>query len=604
MKFLKKYLLLLFVLLIVEHSYGQAADMDLVKEYFKRKEFEKAQDVLNKVLKQGKEEPEFYTYYVKTLTALRDWKDLEKFLKKKIKNEPDELRSYLDYADVLFQKNELKESETIIGKVTDLSLRSDKKTQQLVTLFLERGNIDKAAVTIKAARLMSKNNTLFGDVLSNLYKNEGKIEQMIEEKLNYAESIGDLDIVKEFIQDEIIVEKDIKILENYLYQKVQNEPEKVFHAEVLIAYLTNQKAFYKAFIQARALDKRMQQQGQGVYYLALMAKQSKDWVNASKMFEYLVKEYPKAQEYPTVKRFLVGCREELIKNKYPVAMVEIEQLIKNYEELSIELGNNINAFEALKNKAQLQAFYMKDLEAAEKTLKNVIDNVRYDPSFINRCKLDLGDIQLLKNEFWDATITYQQVEKAEKDNPIGYDAKLKNAKLNYFKGDFELAEEILGILKKATSREIANDAMELNLLIRNNIEEDINMVALKNYAKADFLIFQNDYEAAIEQLNIVIVQKKENSMIDEALYQKALLHFKLGNFEKSVIDLRTILKDYAYEPVSDDAVFLLGQILEENINEPVEAMQMYQRILKEYPGSIYVVEARKRLRKLRGDDFN
>lgn len=604
MKFIKKYLLLLLVTLIAEYSYAQVVEMNLAKEYFARKEYEKAQDVLNKLLKQGKEDPELYSYYVKTLTVLRDWKNLEKFLKKKIKNEPDDQLSYLDYADVLLQKNELKESELIIDKVTDLSLRSDIKTQQLISLFLERGNIDRAAATIKAARLLSKNNTLFGDVLSNLYKNEGKTEQMIEEKLNYAESLGDLDIVKEFIQDEITSEKDIKILENYLYQKVQNEPEKVFLAEVLIAYLINQKAFYKAFIQARALDKRMQQQGQGVYYLALMARQSKDWLNASKMFEYLLKEYPKAQEYPTVKRFLVGCREELIKNKYPVAMEDIDQLIKNYDELSVELGNNINAFEALKNKAQLLAFYKKDLVLAEKTLFIIIENARYEQAFVNRCKLDLGDIQLLKNEFWDATITYQQVEKAEKDNPIGYDAKLKNAKLNYFKGDFELAEEILGILKKATSREIANDAMELNLLIRNNIEEDTNMVALKNYAQADFLIFKNDYAAAIEQLNVVIAQKKENSMIDEALYQKAMLQFKTGNFDKSVIDLRAILKDYAYEPVSDDAVFLLGQILEENTNEPGEAMQMYQRVLKEYPGSIYVVEARKRLRKLRGDDFN
>lgn len=604
MKNLKKFLLLFLFLYWKNIVIGQIVDFQIGQTYFKKGEFEKAKDVFEKLVKQDKIEPELYEYYTKTLVSLKEWKQLEKYLKKKLKAEPENEILYLDYADLLIQKNEVQESEKWIKKIIDQSLISDVKTAKLIDLFLKRGNSEKATFVIGQSRALNKNNTLFGDVLSKLYQEQGKMELIIEEKLYFTESIGDLDMMKEFIQDELVTEKDQKLLENILYQKVQTNPDRVFYAEVLISYLTNQKQFFKAFVQARALDKRMQMQGQGVYYLALMARQNKDWVNASKMFEYLIKEYPKSQEYPIVKRFLVGCKEEIIKNKFPVEDAEIDDLIKIYDELAKELGVDINAFEALKSKAQLQAFYKKDLVEAEKTLQYVIDNVRYDPSFLNRCKLDLGDIQLLKRDFWEATITYQQVEKAEKDNPIGYDAKLKNAKLNYYKGDFELAEDNLGILKKATSREIANDAMELNLLIRNNIEEDTLMVALKKYAEADFLIFQNNYKEAIVQLGHVISQKNENSMIDEAMYQRAILSQKLGDVDACMKDLEAIVKDYSYESVADDAVFLMGQLLEQKYQQNDKAMAVYQKLLKEYPGSIYVVDARKRIRALRGDDFN
>ena len=323
-----------------------------------------------------------------------------------------------------------------------------------------------------------------------MFKATGNTAMMINENLIFAESEGNLDYFKTFIQDEVKTDKEITILEKILYDKVQKFPDSPFFTEVLIGYLVNQKQFFKAFLQARALDKRMKYEGAKVYELAFVARQNKDYTNAAKMFEYMAKEYPQNQEYPAVLRLLISCKEEAIKNVYPVDPQDIRTLISEYKKLVAELGFNQRTSEAMKNEANLYAFYLDEKDTAVAILQKAIKLGNTDPNFVSRCKLDLGDIQILNGEFWEATLTYQQVEKAEKDNPIGYDAKLRNAKLNYYKGDFELSEDILEILKKATTREIANDAMELSLLIRDNTGVDSTEAAMKCYAAAELLVFQ------------------------------------------------------------------------------------------------------------------
>jgi hypothetical protein len=69
-------------------------------------------------------------------------------------------------------------------------------------------------------------------------------------------------------------------------------------------------------------------------------------------------------------------------------------------------------------------------------------------------------------------LLYSQVEKSNKEQPIGYEAKLRNAKLSYYKGDFELAQGPSGYSEDGHLPRIANDAMDLSLLIKDNMAMD------------------------------------------------------------------------------------------------------------------------------------
>ncbi|MFC0185221.1 tol-pal system YbgF family protein [Pseudarcicella hirudinis] len=237
-------------------------------------------------------------------------------------------------------------------------------------------------------------------------------------------------------------------------------------------------------------------------------------------------------------------------------------------------------------------------------LTNAIKLGTADQIFVDKCKLDLGDIYLLKSEPWEATLIYSQVEKSEKDSPLGYDAKLRNAKLNYFRGDFELSKEVLDILKQATTREIANDAMQLSLLIQDNTGMDSTEMAMKAYASVELLLFQNRTSEAIDELTRMLAKYEGHSLTDEVLFLRAKTYLKLGDVQNAMKDLETIRQKFSTDILGDDAEFNLAKIYEEKLKQPDKAMELYRELLQKYPGSIYGSEARKKIRNLRGDAIN
>jgi len=77
-----------------------------------------------------------------------------------------------------------------------------------------------------------------------------------------------------------------------------------------------------------------------------------------------------------------------------------------------------------------------------------------------------------------------------------------------------------------------------------------------------------------------------------------------GNAEAAINYLDQILTAYSYDILADDAAFKKAEIVELHIKDIEQAKSLYQQFLVEYPGSLYVADARKRFRILRGDFIN
>jgi tetratricopeptide (TPR) repeat protein len=266
----------------------------------------------------------------------------------------------------------------------------------------------------------------------------------------------------------------------------------------------------------------------------------------------------------------------------------------------------------------LFANFLDKKDSAVQIISKLIANPRTSLHLKSKAKLDLGDIYLLKGETWESTLLYSQVEKIQKENPIGYDAKLRNAKLSYYKGDFRLAQEHLDILKQATTREIANDALDLSMRIKENIAFDSVGEALKQFASIELLLYQNKNTEALKAIEYLkegrLQIKTKNSsqpdslltisnqtILDDVYWLEANLRMKQGEFEKSIGLLDRIIQDYGDDILADDAFFLRGEIYERQLGQKDKAMEIYREFLNKYPGSVYAAEARKRYRYLRGD---
>jgi TolA-binding protein len=373
------------------------------------------------------------------------------------------------------------------------------------------------------------------------------------------------------------------------------------YSELLLWLQVQRHDFTGALVQAKALDRRSRTEGQRVLDVAEIARRNKDYESAIQGYEYVVREYKTPPWYAIARQRLVQTREEQVRNTYPINQAQLQSLLQEYQQVLTDLGRTPETAPVLRSMASLLAFQLDQKDKAIALLNEVIAMPRASIDVVDQAKIDLADIFLLRGEPWEATLLYSQVEKSHKDTPLGYDAKLRNARLSYFAGDFKLAKSHLDILKQATSREIANDAMQLSLLITDNTAMDTAGLALRDYAAVEQLVFQNKIPDALRGLDALLQKYPGHSLQDEAWYLKAQLQRRTSDFAGALATLEKITANPKYDVLSDDALFLAASIQEENLQDKQKAQQLYNDVLVKYPGSIYVAEARKRFRKLRGD---
>ena len=580
------------------------SDRELAGEYFRTGDCEKAAFYAEKVL-QEQFVKDILSRYADCAIKEKKWEESEELFKKLLKKDAANQAFYqFHWGRTLAAANKVAEAAKRYDATLDLlMLRSDLYVQ-FIEEFRRISEPSYAKKIILMARERQKQPNLFRLELAGIYQETGETENMIGELLSYGAMIRNPETVKNMLQDFIKTDKEGDILEKVLYENIQKRPNDVFYNELLIWRQVQKKDFYKAFLQERSLDKRLKKNGERIVELSKVSLQNEDYTNTLRMYEYLLKEYPGSEIYPYARRMSIYVRGEQTKRKYPVDLGEVRKLIADYEALLTEVGNDINALEALRNMAMLHAFYLGDRKKSIELLNRAIQLGSVEPAFADRCKLDLGDIYILENEPWEASLIYSQVEKSQKDNVLGYEAKLRNAKLYYYKGEFDLARSVLNVLKKATSREIANDASALSLLILDNTGLDSTEDAMRSYAAVELLLFQHLYDQAIDSLSSLYTRYQDHSLADEILWLQATTYIKLDKNEEAEKCLKEIIEKFYYDVLGDNALYQLAQLYETKLKRKEEAMRCYQELMEKYPASIFVSDARKRYRQLRGDMIN
>lgn len=581
-----------------------AQEMELANSYFKQGEYDKAAELYKKISNNKDQARLIHNDYLATMVKLKDVVSAEKFLRTQIKNNPTLLSYKADLAQVFEISNRAELANQEYEKLIEEASKNDQQVYELQNFFYKANKIDFAVKLLLSARSKSKDIYKFDTQLARAYLYLDQKDKMLEEVLGFGQRSKNYSYVQATIQDNIKSEKEIEMLEKMLYAKIQAEPNETFNIEILIWHFTQKADYARAFIQARALDRREKLNGFKVFELAGQSFNAKDFKNSSKMYQYIMEEYPDGELYPYARRWLIQSKEELVKTTFPIDNQQITDLIAQYKQMIVDVGINPKTVDALRNMALLNAFYLQDHTKAIEILESAIAGAGNNQKFKDQCKLDLGDIYILKDEPWESTLLYMQVEKSQKEDNLGEIAKLKNAKLQYYTGQFELSKEILDVLKKATTREISNDAMQLSLLIQDNTGLDTSEVAMADFSKIDLLIFQNRYEESILKLDELFKKYKTHSLADEILWLKANTLLKINRINDAVADLKNILENYKYDILADDALFTLAKVTEENLRDKEKAMEYYRQLLKDYPGSIYGAQSRIRFRELRGDVVN
>ena len=280
---------------------------------------------------------------------------------------------------------------------------------------------------------------------------------------------------------------------------------------------------------------------------------------------------------------------------------ELTATVLEYQNALQRVGKKRTSLPLIMEMAHIQAFYSNQAPLAISSLEEALKMPTLTDSERAEIKMELADILVLKGDIWEASLFYMQIDKDFKFEPIGHEAKFKNARIFYYDGEFDFAQSQLSVLKESTSKLIANDAMKLSLLITDNFGIDSNYTAMTWFANADLLIEQHKYDDAFVLFDSIVKKFPYHSLSDEILLKKARAMQLQGKWTEAVTYLEELLKYFKEDILADDALFQLAEIYENQLNDKEKAAEYYKKILFDYKGSLYVVEARKRFRALRGD---
>ena len=362
------------------------------------------------------------------------------------------------------------------------------------------------------------------------------------------------------------------------------------------------------YTQIKALDKKLNKNGSTLLELGNTALNNQDFKVAIKCFDDVVlKSNSLEYKFEAKNKKLFALKSKILYGNQ-IIEEELEQLKANYLLILSQLNNSKNVYNnslrkynLLLDLSDIEAFYLGDISSAKQHLNNAILIPRLKEKQKGNAKLKLANILVLEDNIWEASLMYLQIEKQFKDDQLGHLAKFKNAQVYYFSGEYDWCQAQLKVLKASTSKLIANDALELSVLISDNYNMDTSEVAMKLFSYADMLTFQQQFSKANVLYDSILKNFKNHSLNDEIIFRKAKIDLKKHNYQKAVKHFKLLVDNYPNSILLDNSLFLIASIYEEKIKDFDQAKKYFKTILFDHKGSLYAAESRKRFRKLAGN---
>ncbi|MDR6942586.1 tetratricopeptide repeat protein [Mucilaginibacter pocheonensis] len=590
---------IIIVLAMVTSLFAQDNDLQLAKQYSTNGEPQKAFEIYQKLYKQNNEN--YYSYYINTLLNLKKFDEAENVVKKLVRKHPNVSEYQIMLGTVYTQQGNVNKADDIYNALIKNLPADRNEISMLAGQFYQSTNLDYAIKIFQQGRKILNNNEAFTYELINLYRFKRDKAALTEEYLNFLPS--NPSFISQAENSFVTIyegDADYNMLKANLLRRLQKDPQQIIYTELLTWQYMQQKEFDLALNQALALSRRQNDDGSSIFELCRTLNSNEAYDAAIRGYDYIVSKGKTLPLYIPAKIELINTKNlKITSGKYlPADLLGLEQ---DYTDLLTEFGRNSRTVFAMQKLAQLQAFKLHKLNDAQKLLEDAVNIPNIRPELLASCKLDLGDVYLINNQPWEATLLYSQVEKDFPNTDINQDAKFRNAKLAYYTGDFIWAKGQLDVLKAATSQLIANDALNLLLLIADNTAADSTGGALKIYARADLQIFAERTDKALITLDSIDKKFPNNSLNDDILMSKSRILIQQKSYADAVPLLKKIADGHPNDLWADDAVFMLGDIYENRLNDKASAIVWYEKIIKNYPGSLWINEARKRFRLLRGD---
>lgn len=573
----------------------------LAREYFQRGECDKAIIYYEKVFTPSR--VELYDEYLTCLIKLERWKDAEKLINTMKKKNPFTVRYYADEIELYV----LQQQTRVVDKKLKESFDNFKNSETLLTDFaqilLDKKLIDAALFLLQEASKVYALSISLGTMLAQVYRMKGNIENAVKILFNLYDKnslFTDSQLKEQLLQ--MMMDEDGKkpeIVQSQLLERVQKNPSNESYVSLLIWFYEQNQEYDKALTQAKAYDRRTRNGGKLTLECAKTFYALRFYDLALDALQFVISQGENGMFYFDARDLMLEVQFDKLTSLPNPLLNELKDLRDKINHAYLQTYQTQSKFSLLQKLVYLDVYYLKQPQPSIALLREAIDSKVFTEVEKGKLKILLGDVLAIAGDPWEAILLYSQVEKAFKNDTLGSYAKFCTARLYYFMNEIDYAQNLLEILRGATSKTIANDALELSLRIQMSIDYDSSYVPLKKLARAEWLMFGWKFDEAMLVLDTILKNFPEHPVQDYALLLMAQLQEKKKNYNKAVTYYQMLIDKGIYSRYADDALYGLARLYDVLLQQPDNARKYYEQLILDYPSSYYTQLAIPRYRELR-----
>ena len=598
-----KYICFFWIFFYPSFAFVQTNNQKLAEHYYSEQQYEKALDYYSKLYNQSFTKFNF-NRYIDCLIKTGDLRLAEKTLKKAVSKNQGNIYYSIALASFYEDDNQNDKANKIYIKLIDELKPNASSVIGLYNSFKAKGKSDLSFQTLEKGRKLLKKGYPLNFQFAEYYGSIGKTKEMIDEYLGMIDyHRSHITTVKRVLGSQIDFSdeesKEYDLLRVALIERTQKKPDDINYSDLLTWLFIQRKNFSAALIHIKALDKRSKSNGKNAYNFALICVENKDFGTARGAFQSVLDLGKETPYYTKCQKGLLNLNFLEVTSNRNFSKIELNSIIEEYKNVLKQYSEVEVILPLILELTEIQAFYANKEDEALQILNEALLIPGISKKDLAKVKMALADVHVLHGDIWEASLLYMQVDNTFKFEPIGHEAKFKNARIFYYDGEFEFAQSQLDVLKQSTTKLIANDAMKLSLFIIDNYGLDSNYIAMSLFSKADLLIEQHRYKEAFNLFDSIVKEYPGHSLGDEILFKKSYSYQLRGQWSKAILSLEELMEFYSDNILADDALFQLGNIYENHLLDNQKAAEYYRRILFDYKGSLYTSEVRKRFKAIR-----
>jgi len=567
----------------------------LAQYYYDKGDFEKAKISFEELLKAIPQNSQYFQRTIDCYQQLQQFDVAEKAIRERLdKYKQGNLLVELGY-NFQLQKNDAS-AKKYYDEAIDRIRKNPNEVYAISNSFEKKVLLEYALKSYQTAiTLEPKYN--FNYQIALLYGQLGNTEMMVSTFLDeaYANPQNSIQIQNQLARF-MVEEGDENFNESFrkaLIIRAQKNQD-IFWNHYLSWFYVQQKEFEKAFIQQKAIYKRNPESLSNIVNLGQLAIEEDNQEAAKEILGFVLENTNDLELLIQANSYLIKMKIDKAQEKdFAAINTELASLLATYEISPFTLSLQLI-------QAHFVAFNLRKPEEGKAIIKKALE-LQLDDYDVAQAKMELADILLFEGKFNQALIYYSQIELDLKNDVVAHEASLKAAKTSYFKGDFVWALKQFKELKSASTQLIANDALEYFLLINDNTVADSTQTALKEFAKGDYLIYQNRNQEAVTQFQMILKNYKGQQIEAVTLLRLGKIYEILGDYNLALSQYQNIIDHHDDGIYMDEALYFSAEIYNKQLQQPDKAKLLYEKIIFNHQDSIYFVEARKKFRQLRGD---